>query len=54
MQERKQGNDGHLHHVMASLVIMYNPCFNLVFLLDESYGFVCTLRKRPSASPTMK
>lgn len=26
MQERKQGNDGHLQHIMASLVIIYNLC----------------------------
>lgn len=35
MQEKKQGNDGHLQHVMASLVIIYNFCFN--FFFDVSY-----------------
>lgn len=31
MQERKQGNDGHLQHVMASLVIIYNLYFDSFF-----------------------
>lgn len=28
MQEWKQGNDGHLQHIMATLVIIYNLCLN--------------------------
>lgn len=32
MQERKQGNDGHLQHTMAFLVIIYNFCFDFFFL----------------------
>lgn len=35
MQERKQGNDGHLQHIMASLVIIYNLGFD--FFFDVSY-----------------
>lgn len=32
--ERKQRNDGHLQHIMATLTIIYNLCFEfLVFLL---------------------
>lgn len=33
MQEKKQGNDGHLQHVMASLVIMYNLWFDFFLFL---------------------
>lgn len=40
MQERKQGNDGHLQHIMASLVIIYNLCFDFFFFFDVSYWFV--------------
>lgn len=37
MQERKQGNDGHLQHIMASLVIIYNLCSDfLTFQTDFS------------------
>ena len=43
MQERKQGNDGHLQHVMASLVIIYNLCFDFFFFFDVSYWFVFIL-----------
>lgn len=32
MQERTQGNDGHLQHTMASLVIILNLLFNFFFL----------------------
>lgn len=34
MQERKQGNDGHLQHVMATLVIIYNLYFDFFFFFD--------------------
>lgn len=58
MQERKQGNDGHLQHVMATLVIIYNLCF----FFDVSYWFVLILRdggghrseKKASATLTIK
>lgn len=46
MQERKQGNDGHLQHIMASLVIIYNLCFDFFFFFsffDVSYWFVFLL-----------
>lgn len=45
MQERKQGNDGHLQHIMASLVIIYNLGFD--FFFDVSYWFVFILREGP-------
>lgn len=52
MQEKKQENDGHLQHVMASLVIIYNFCFN--FFFDVSYWFVFILRKGPSVTLTLQ
>lgn len=46
MQERKQGDDGHLQHIMASLVIIYNLCFDFFFFFffDVSHRFVFILR----------
>lgn len=44
MQERKQGNDGHLQHVMATLVIIYNLYFDFFFFFDVSYWFVFIFR----------
>lgn len=44
MQERKQGNDGHLQHIMATLVIIYNLYFDFFFFFDVSYWFVFILR----------
>lgn len=41
MQERKQGNDGHLQHVMASLVIIYNLCFDFFFFLFWCVVLIC-------------
>lgn len=36
--ERKQRNDGHLQHIMATLTIIYNLCFE--FFLFSSYWCV--------------
>lgn len=44
MQERKQGNDGHLQHIMATLVIINNLYFQFLFFFDVSYWFVFILR----------
>lgn len=38
-KKEKQRNDGHLQHIMASLVIIYNLCSDFLFLFDVGLIF---------------